>query len=497
MFASNTRTHTLLKSGFLALAVGCTLAMVQPAKAIVGPLSPESVTVNATDETTADITWAPAADGGETKYLIQKTSQFGTKLVTEVDKDITSYHITDLYPNTGYTFSVAGKDALDVVSAYTDSAYVFTHASIPTNLTASVISDTEVKISWEGNGTYSKVINVTTGEDYGWKAAAKEFLVQGLTCNQNYDFKVVAVNGDNTHITDPSAPLTINTGVCTHFKPTNVHVENVATSSLDVVWTPDANGAEDTFVVQKTTQFGTKIIAELPRASTTLHVEGLDANTQYTFGVAAKDNLGMSGYVTTDANTLANTPSNVTVTAVGDDQLAFSWDADGTYSIIENSTENTNSGWVVYAKSYRFYNLSCGKTYEFKVKSQNSSNIETAYSATITASTNPCGVTPVSGGPLFSPSVLGEKISGSTSTEPTMSTTTTEVTTSIDTTVNEPAESRLDQLIRETKFLDRSDAVKELQTELRNRGFFPRWVRSTGFYWVITRGAVAKYLASK
>ena len=60
-----------------------------------------------------------------------------------------------------------------------------------------------------------------------------------------------------------------------------------------------------------------------------------------------------------------------------------------------------------------------------------------------------------------------------------------------------PSDADLDTLVASLKYHDRSSNVASLQTKLRTLGFFPSWVRSTGWFGPITKGAVAKYLASK
>lgn len=59
------------------------------------------------------------------------------------------------------------------------------------------------------------------------------------------------------------------------------------------------------------------------------------------------------------------------------------------------------------------------------------------------------------------------------------------------------SDADLDTLVSSLKYNDRGESVKALQTKLRSLGFFPSWVRSTGWYGPITKGAVAKYLAAK
>lgn len=71
---------------------------------------------------------------------------------------------------------------------------------------------------------------------------------------------------------------------------------------------------------------------------------------------------------------------------------------------------------------------------------------------------------------------------------------------SISGTVSQPTatpDADLDTLVSSLKYNDRGTSVAALQTKLRALGFFPSWVRSTGWFGPITQGAVNKYLASK
>lgn len=517
------------------LLIGMLLSFLSttPAKAGDVPLPPNLVSTENMTTSSVDLNWTPAADGNETKYIVQETDQFGTRVVATVDKSVVSYHVSDLRPNTGYVFGVAGLDAMNTSSVFTVTPYISSNASIPTKLTTTLVSDTEIKISWEGNGTYSMVKNLTTGLDSGWQVHATEYTEKGLACNTDYSFNVVAINGDGANITEPSETVKANTGLCTHYSPLDVHTKNVATSTLDLYWTADPAGNETTFVIQQTNPFGTITLAEVSRDVISYHVTGLKPNRGYTFKVAAKDDKGMSGYSSTSLYTLANTPSGLTGDSSVANQITLSWVSDGTYSIAENITTGSSTPWVVYSSTSTFSNLLCGTNYDFRVISQNEENVLSEYSAPLTVKTLNCA-TPVTQPPVAPPAtggggnhgtasggymdgrderpgqVLGEKI---VATNNDVGSVNASQNTADDTvpgnfptnddgymyTQNniQQSESRLDQMIRETKFKQRSDTVKELQTALRNLGFFPRWVKSTGYYWIITRGAVNSYNASK
>lgn len=57
--------------------------------------------------------------------------------------------------------------------------------------------------------------------------------------------------------------------------------------------------------------------------------------------------------------------------------------------------------------------------------------------------------------------------------------------------------SFLDELIARLKFGSTSDEVKQMQVELQKLGFFPAKAKTTRYYGLVTKAAVAKYLESK
>lgn len=57
--------------------------------------------------------------------------------------------------------------------------------------------------------------------------------------------------------------------------------------------------------------------------------------------------------------------------------------------------------------------------------------------------------------------------------------------------------SLLDELITRLKFGSTNDEVRQMQIELQSLGFFPANVKTTGYYGLVTKASVAKYLASK
>ena len=62
--------------------------------------------------------------------------------------------------------------------------------------------------------------------------------------------------------------------------------------------------------------------------------------------------------------------------------------------------------------------------------------------------------------------------------------------------VKPSTDASIDTLIAQLRFGMRSDAVRLLQDKLKALGFFPRYIRSTGYFGPITQEAIRKYLAA-
>jgi hypothetical protein len=91
---------------------------------------------------------------------------------------------------------------------------------------------------------------------------------------------------------------------------------------------------------------------------------------------------------------LANVPSNLTLTSNSLTQITASWNAnsnpDGTEYFAENTTAGANSGWNT-SLSWVSSGLSCDNTYSFRVKARNGDGVETAFTDSPTKTTQNCG----------------------------------------------------------------------------------------------------------
>jgi len=137
------------------------------------------------------------------------------------------------------------------------------------------------------------------------------------------------------------------------------------------------------------------------QASAVFIDDGLSPNTSYAYKVKVKDALeNESAYsASVSKYTLANTPASLVAAADSQTQITISWEANGNpngteyYAEIESAS--ANSGWIADT-SYSFAELTCGTTYNFRVKTKNGDNAQTAW-APVLGATQACPQSGVGG----------------------------------------------------------------------------------------------------
>lgn len=79
------------------------------------PTSPTNLTASNIETTTLTLNWNASTDNvGVTGYLVYKDN--GNSLLAELGKDVLTYNVTGLSPNTNYNFQVKAKDAAGNIS---------------------------------------------------------------------------------------------------------------------------------------------------------------------------------------------------------------------------------------------------------------------------------------------------------------------------------------------------------------------------------------------
>jgi len=175
-----------------------------------------------------------------------------------------------------------------------------TPPSTPSNLNSSVVSSSQISLSWTDNsnnedgfkierkigsgGTYAQAVTVET--------EITNYLDTGLTCGTTYYYRIRAYNGagDSSY----SSEVNTTTGVC---PPSNLQAIVVSSSQINLSWTDNSNDENGFNVERKTGAGGTySVVYTAPPNTTTWSDTGLSAGTTYCYRVYAISSFGNSDY---------------------------------------------------------------------------------------------------------------------------------------------------------------------------------------------------------
>jgi chitodextrinase len=164
------------------------------------PTAPSDLTATAVSSTQINLSWTASTDNvGVIGYRIYRE---GVQIATSPSN---SYHDTELSPSTTYSYTVAAYDGAVNVSDLSNEASATTLAppdtqppTVPAELTATVISSTQINLCW---GTSTDNVGVTgyiiyrNGKEIG-TTAGTSYQSTGLRASTSYTYRVAAYDGE-------------------------------------------------------------------------------------------------------------------------------------------------------------------------------------------------------------------------------------------------------------------------------------------------------------
>ncbi len=341
------------------------------------PNPPTGLTATAVSSTKINLSWnAPTSNGSPavTGYKIERKVSSGTYsvLVTNTGNTTTAYSNTGLTTNISYTYQVSAINSVGTSSPSNEasamptptSAPPATKPSAPTGLTASAMSETQIKLFWQppnnggspitgykieyknGTNTYfvlsSNVGNVTT------------YIHNGLKTGSTYTYRVSALNSMGTSSTSNEASATPTKTLT----PTGLIATAISPTSIALSWNAPTETYGQTITGYRIDQklssgvFQTMVDSSATQV-TSYNVTGLKTGTTYTYVVAAVYSGGTSSNPSNEASTtptntssgtpptstppstnpppqtisVSNPPIGLTATAVSSTKINLSWAA--------------------------------------------------------------------------------------------------------------------------------------------------------------------------
>jgi chitodextrinase len=349
------------------------------------PSVPTGLTASAIAQTSFTLSWNASTDNvGTFGYEIYKN---GAYYGATTD---TSLVITGLTCGTAYNITVNAFDAAQPanISAFSAPKSVTTYTcvdtqapSIPSGLTGSAIAQTSFTLSWNAStdNVGVKGYKVFKNGVYIGTTSSASFNVTGLSCGTTYSFKVSAFDGAQpANVSGLSIAKNITTYTCADTQapsiPSGLTTSSVTRTSLVLSWShsTDNVGVLGYKVFKNGVYIGTT-------NSVSFNVRGLTCGTLYNFKVSAFDgaanvsalsNVKIGATVTCLDTQAPSIPTGLAASAITRTSVILSWSP---------STDNVGvAGYKVFrngvyigttsSASITVTGLSCGKSYNFRVK---------------------------------------------------------------------------------------------------------------------------------
>ncbi|HXF15409.1 MAG TPA: fibronectin type III domain-containing protein, partial [Burkholderiales bacterium] len=379
----------------------------------IAPSVPIGLTATAVSGTQVNLAWQPSTDNVAVKGYYIYLNDVALTTITG-----TSFQHTGLTAGTTYSYRVSAFDAVPNNSAWTATPVTVktgtvtptptptpttdtVKPSVPTGLTATVVSGTQIKLAWQpstdnvgvkGYYIYLNDVALTT-------TTATSFQHTGLTPGTTYNYRVSAFDAVPNHSAWTATPVTAKTGTAPTpttdtvkpSVPAGLTATAVSPSQINLKW----SSSTDNIGVTGYRVYRAGTLIATVGAVTSYQNTGLTAATLYTYTVTAIDAAGNASaqsigtWATTQAVQSADTtapsvPTGLTATVVSSTQINLSWQRStdnvgvkGYYVYLNNVALTTTSG-----TSIQLTGLKPGTTYNYRVSAYDAVPNHSAWTAT-------------------------------------------------------------------------------------------------------------------
>ncbi|KAL6468172.1 hypothetical protein MHYP_G00238490 [Metynnis hypsauchen] len=352
------------------------------------PRAPGTPIVTETTATSVTITWDSGNPDPVSYYIIQYQAKSSDSKYETVDGITTTrYSIGGLYPNTEYEIRVSavntigqGPSSLKVEARTGEQA----PASPPRNIQAQIISQNTVIVRWEEpeepNGQikgYRVYYTMDPSQPMSnWQIHNVQdsviTTIQSLAPSETYTIRVLAFTsvGDGPF----SDPVHVKVLPGVPGQPGKFRVGKVRDTSIELIWDPpfSKEPIKSYELIYKAAKHSAQEKKSFePRSSYV--VEGLRANTEYTFSLAAISSKGIGAFTNeiSQRTAQANVPRNFSVNLATKTSVLLTWEFPESSSPYRFTVEYNRQKMEVDARLRKAVipNLLPDTSYDFKITS--------------------------------------------------------------------------------------------------------------------------------
>ncbi|MBF6558274.1 MAG: fibronectin type III domain-containing protein [Acidimicrobiales bacterium] len=296
--------------------VGETCASYVTATTLTPP--PSNVTATST-ASSVTLSWTDNSTQATGYHLYRWVSGGTWTLIQTLGASATTATDSGLQPSTTYTYDVCAYNAHGDSCANNTQVATGTPSApaAPSGLAASVISSTQIQLTWTDNANNEDGYHIYMWTGSAWvitatlPANSQSYADTGLTPDTGYTLNVCAYNGVGETCASYVTATTLTP------PPSNVTATSTA-SSVTLSWTDNSTQATGYHLYRWVSGGTWTLIQTLGASATTATDSGLQPSTTYTYDVCAYNAHGDSCANNTQINTIAVARSFVAADFDGD-----------------------------------------------------------------------------------------------------------------------------------------------------------------------------------
>ncbi len=309
----------------------------------------------------------------------------------------------------GFTGGTGGSTAVQNILTWDYSPTATSLPAAPSGLTGTVISGSEVDLSWTNNANNASAVLVYRSSDgvnfthiASVGATVAAYHDTSLSPGNTYFYEVQATNAaGSSSFSNVFEAATLTPPA----PPTNLTATNITTTEVDLSWTNVATNATGIKILKQLGSNSSQVVASgLSPTTTSYAIKGLTPGSPYLFEVDALNSNGPSGAATISVDTVSAPVTGVTA-ASHPGKIVVAWNSDpgavsyNVYRALTPGGEGATPTWKgVAGTSFSDSTVLPGVTYYYKV---------TAVDANSASASNPAGESAksaeVSADPTLSP----------------------------------------------------------------------------------------------
>ncbi len=299
------------------------------------PAAPTNLSAAAVSQTRIDLTWGDNSDN-EAGFRVERWNGSLYIAIATLGANATSYSNTGLLAATTYRYRViafnAGGDSPPSNTA--EATTLPNPPSAPSNLVATALSQTEIRLTWNENATNEDGLEVwrSTGGPFALHAGLgpnqTSYLDQNLTAATLYVYQVRAVNaGGNSAFSNQAGATTLPNPPAA---PSGLTATAVSGSQINLAWGDNATN-ETEFVLEVSSDGGTTfaLLATRGADTTSYSHTGLSPETTRHYRVKARNAGGDSAWsnvaFATTPQVPPAAPTNLNATALSSSEIRLNW----------------------------------------------------------------------------------------------------------------------------------------------------------------------------